>query len=118
MEEATLFQTDKSVKILVLKGNESLFSIDESKLFGEQLKNYITCVGSFSGKKSNLISAVKPDIIIELAEPKNPSITLDVSSGRVIPCIKNVDENMLKKYHEIFLLINQIKQIKAQLKLD
>ena len=115
---ATLFLTNKSVKILVLNNeDDSLFELKE-KVFGEQLKNDITFVGSFSGKKSDLILATKPDAIIDLKDAKTPNISLDVDNGYVVPRIQNVDVKMLQKYHEIFLLIDQIKQIKSQLKLD
>lgn len=120
---ATLFLTNKSIKILVLNNeNDSLFKLNE-KVFGEQLQNDITFVGSFS-KGKELISAIKPDVIIDLKEPdkskdsNTPKISLEVFSERVIPCIQNVDVKMLQKYHEIFLLIDQIKQIKSQLNLD
>ena len=115
---ATLFLTNKSVKILVLNNeDDSLFELKE-KVFGEQLKNDITFVGSFSGKESDLILATKPDAIIDLKDAKTPNISLDVNNGYVVPRIQNVDVKMLQKYHEIFLLIDQIKQIKSQLKLD
>lgn len=116
--EATLFQSNKSVKILVLNSKkDSLFKL-EANIFGEQLKNDITFVGSFSGKENNLISAIKPDIIIDLKDAKAPNISVDVNSGYVVPRIQNVNVEMLQKYHEIFLLIDQIKQIKSQFKLD
>lgn len=117
---ATLFLTNKSVKILVLNNeDDSLFELKE-KVFGEQLKNDITFVGSFSGKESDLILATKPDAIIDLKETNTPNIyiSLDVNSGYVVPRIQNVDVKLLQKYHEIFLSIDQIKQIKSQLNLD
>ncbi len=114
---ATLFLTNKSVKILVLNNeDDSLFELKE-KVFGQQLKNDITFVGSFS-EGTELISAVKPDVIIDLKETNTSNISLDVNGGYVVPRIQNVDVEMLQKYHEIFLLIDQIKQIKSQLKLD
>lgn len=122
--EATLFQSNKSVKILVLNGKKDpLFKL-EANVFGEQLKNDITFVGSFSGVENDLISAIKPDVIINLKEPdklkdsNTPNISLKVFSERVIPYIINVDVKLLQKYYEIFLLIDQVKQIKSQLKLD
>ena len=118
MMEATLFQSNKSVKILVLNSKKDpLFKL-EANVFGEQLKNDITFVGSFSGKESDLILATKPDVIIDLEDAKTPNISLDVNGGYVVPRIQNVDVKLLQKYHEIFLLIDQIKQIKSQLKLD
>ena len=115
---ATLFLTNKSVKILVLNNeDDSLFELKE-KVFGEQLKNDITFVGSFSGKESDLILATKPDAIIDLKGTNTQNISLDVNSGYVVPRIQNVDVEMLQKYHEIFLLIDQIKPIKSQLNLD
>lgn len=114
---ATLFLTNKSVKILVLNNeDDSLFELKE-KVFGQQLKNDITFVGSFS-EGTELISAVKPDVIIDLKETNTSNISLDVNGGYVVPRIQNVDVKMLQKYHEIFLLIDQIKQIKSQLNLD
>lgn len=114
---ATLFLTNKSVKILVLNNeDDSLFELKE-KVFGQQLKNDITFVGSFS-EGTELISAVKPDVIIDWKETNTSNISLDVNGGYVVPRIQNVDVKMLQKYHEIFLLIDQIKQIKSQLNLD
>ncbi len=118
--KATLFQTDKSVKILVFGEEEFSFDIDEKKL-GKQLKNDITYCGVISetsDSQKSIISTVKPDIVIDLMDPPTIDATYDVTNGRLIPIIKNVDAKSLQSYHKIFLLIDQIKQIKSQLKLD
>lgn len=114
---ATLFLTNKSVKILVLNNDDFLFNL-EKKFFKEQLKNDITFAGKISGEEKEIVAAVKPDVIIDFLEGETESLTLEVSSSRTILHISNVDTKMLQKYHEIFLLIDQIKPIKSQLNLD
>lgn len=116
--EANLFQTNKSVKILVLGEEKSLFTL-ETNVFGKLLKNDIEHVGTISdSSEKDMLSAIKPDIIIDLVKKEGQTVTLDVSAGLVIPRIQNIDVNQLKQYYEIFLLIDQIKQIKGQLKID
>ena len=116
--DATLFQTEKSAKILVLSEQDSLFETDESKMFGKLLKNDITFVCKITySTESELLAAIKPDVIIDL-DKKIPAISMDLSSGRAIPRIQNIDADMLKLYHNYFLLINQIKQIRGQLNFE
>lgn len=116
--DATLFQTEKSAKILVLSEQDSLFETDESKMFGKLLKNDITFVCKITySTESELLAAIKPDVIIDF-DKKIPAISMNLSSGRAIPRIQNIDADMLKLYHNYFLFINQIKQIRGQLNIE
>lgn len=120
--KASLFKTEKGLKILCVGNNKypsKTLTSPKNFVFSSQLKSEISFVQDFEvadDEEDSFIMAIRPDIV--LYEKKDgKKYQLKNEGGYLVVCFYEMSFTSVQKYFDLFNFINQFKAIKSSLNL-